>query len=101
MTIQRFDYEECDLSGVRTYPLASRKSKVRVEDFAGAGQPGMSLASFIDSLPNLLAAAGFRAVVDAVVRASHGHGIVWGLGGHGIKTGLGPILVDLMRRGFV
>ena len=101
MSVQRFDYEEFDLSGVRTYPLASRKSKARVEDFARAGQPGMSLASFVEALPNVLAAADFRAVVDAVVQASRGHGIVWGLGAHVIKTGLGPILVDLMRRGFV
>ena len=28
-------------------------------------------------------------------------GIVWGLGAHVIKTGLGPILIDLMERGFV
>jgi Deoxyhypusine synthase len=101
MSVQRFDYEEFDLSGVRTYPLASRKSKARVDDFARAGQPGMSLASFVDALPNILAGADFRAVVDAVVRASRGHGIIWGLGAHVIKTGLGPILIDLMRRGFV
>jgi hypothetical protein len=101
MSVQRFDYEEFDLSGVRTYPLASRKSKARVEDFARAGRPGMSLASFVEALPNVLAAADFRAVVDAMVQASRGHGIVWGLGAHVIKTGLGPILVDLMRRGFV
>jgi hypothetical protein len=29
-----FPYEEFDLSGVRTYPLDSRVSKARVEDFA-------------------------------------------------------------------
>ena len=26
---------------------------------------------------------------------------MWGLGAHVIKTGLGPVIVDLMRRGFV
>jgi hypothetical protein len=101
MSVQRFDYEEFDPSGLRTYPLASRKSKARVEDFARAGQPGMSLAAFVAALPNLLAGADFRAVVDAVVRASRGRGIVWGLGAHVVKTGLGPTIVDLMRRGFV
>ena len=29
-----FPYEEFDLSGVRTYPLAGRRSKARTEDFA-------------------------------------------------------------------
>ncbi len=28
-------------------------------------------------------------------------GLVWGLGAHVIKTGLGPVIIDLMERGFV
>ena len=50
----------------------------------------------------MLAAADFRAVV-AAIRAAHDadRGIVWGLGAHVIKTGLGPVLIDLMERGFV
>ena len=28
-------------------------------------------------------------------------GIVWGLGAHVIKTGLAPVLIDLMERGYV
>ena len=35
-----FPYEEFDLSGVRTYPLESRQSKARVEDFARPVAPG-------------------------------------------------------------
>ena len=27
--------------------------------------------------------------------------IIWGIGGHVIKTGLAPIIIDLMKRGFV
>ena len=27
--------------------------------------------------------------------------IIWGIGGHVIKCGLGPILIDLMRRGYL
>src|SRR6202023_308164 len=27
--------------------------------------------------------------------------ILWGIGGHVIKVGLGPLLIDLMRRGFI
>ena len=30
-----------------------------------------------------------------------GHGLIWGLGAHVLKTGLSPILIDLMERGFV
>ena len=50
----------------------------------------------------MLAAADFRAVVQAIVSARRrGGGILWGLGAHVIKTGLGPVVVDLMERGFV
>ena len=33
----KFSYEEFDLSDVKTYPLKSRKSKARAEDFAVRG----------------------------------------------------------------
>lgn len=97
-----FQYEAFDLSGVRTYPLRSRKSKTRVEDFARPHAPGASLASFVGGLPNILAAADFNAVVRAIVNARRaGNGVLWGVGAHVIKTGLAPILIDLMERGFV
>ncbi len=97
-----FPYEEFDLSDIRTYPLASRHSKANVEDFAHPCQPGASVRGLVESLPNILAAADFRAVVRAVAEAARAkRGILWGLGAHVIKTGLGPIVIDLMERGFV
>lgn len=97
-----FTYEEFDLAGIRTYPLKSRASKARAEDFAKPFKPGGGVAGLIDSLPSILAAADFRAVVAAILAAREsGGGILWGFGAHVIKTGLAPILVDLMERGFV
>jgi hypothetical protein len=98
-----FRYEEFDLSGVATYPLKSRKSKARAEDFARPlPREGPSIQPFLDSLPDILAAADFRHVVHAILEAERaGSGVLWGLGAHVIKTGLGPIIVDLMERGFV
>jgi hypothetical protein len=97
-----FPYEQFDLSGMRTYPLKSRKSKARAEDFAHPVAPGASVAALIESMPGILAAADFKAVVRAIGDARRtGGGIVWGLGAHVIKTGLGPVLIDLMERGFV
>ena len=91
------------LGDVATYPLASRKSKVFLADFARpAAKPNLSLTSFLDSLPNILAAQDLRALLSAIHAAKKSRkAILWGLGGHVIKTGLGPILADLMRRGFV
>jgi hypothetical protein len=98
----KFRYEDFDLSGIRTYPLASRKSKANAADFATPYRPGTGVRSFVDSLPRILAAADFKAVVAAIRAArERDRGIIWGLGAHVIKTGLGPILIDLMERGFV
>src|SRR3954470_24026547 len=97
-----FTYDELDLTGVRTYPLKSRKSKARAEDFARPVASGVTVRQLLQSLPNLLAAADLRSVVAAIVAARrNGSGVVWGLGAHVIKTGLGPVLIDLMERGFV
>jgi hypothetical protein len=95
-------YKQFDLSGVRTYPLASRRSKARVADFATPLRDVGAARALIDSLPSILAAADLRAVA-AALRAAHARdaAIIWGFGAHVIKTGLGPILVDLMERGFV
>src|SRR5215216_6708432 len=97
-----FSYDEFDLSGIATYPLKSRKSKARADDFARPLPEGASIQPLLDSLPGILAAADFKAVVRAIAEARTADaGIVWGLGAHVIKTGLGPVLVDLMERGFV
>ena len=95
-------YEEFDVSGVRTYPLASRASKANAEDFARPYSRGGGFSAWLDSLPNMLGAADFKAVVAAVRRArADERGVLWGLGAHVIKTGLGPVVIDLMERGFV
>ncbi len=97
-----YDIAPLSLEKIRTYPLARRKSKVTVRQFARAHRRGASLAQFLDSLPRVLAAEDFRAVVAAILRArTRRKAILWGLGAHVIKVGLGPVLTDLIRRGFV
>jgi hypothetical protein len=87
---------------VRTYPLASRRSKAQAADFARPYVQGSGIRAWVDSLPAILAGADFRAVAGAIARAREGgRGVLWGLGAHVIKTGLGPVLIDLMERGFV
>jgi hypothetical protein len=97
-----FPYEEFDCSDVRTYPLKSRRGKARIEEFARPHLPSATVAAFIESLPNIQAAADFRAVSRAIVDAHRsGRGVLWGIGAHVIKTGLAPIIIDLMERGLV
>ena len=90
------------LGAVHTYTLASRKSKVSVRDFAKPPAANASLAKFLDSLPNFLAAEDLRHLLGAIHSArKQRKAILWGIGGHVIKVGLGPVLIDLMKRGFV
>jgi hypothetical protein len=97
-----FPYEEFDLSGVKTYPLASRQSKARAEDFARPVFKGATFKAWFDALPAILAGEDLRRVVTAIGDAHRDeHGIVWGIGAHVIKTGVSPVLINLMERGFV
>jgi hypothetical protein len=87
---------------IDTYPLASRKSKVHIRDFASPPARNAALAKFLDSLPGFFAANDLRQVCAAIHAAGRQRkAILWGIGGHVIKVGLGPVLIDLMRRGFV
>ncbi len=90
------------LTNLQTYPLSSRRSKVSVRDFAKPPAANPSLSKFLSSLPNFLAAADLRNLLAAIHQArKRRRTILWGIGGHVIKVGLGPLLIDLMRRGFI
>lgn len=93
---------EADLSKVRTVPVAVRPNKVQASDFAHPPGADHSFRAFLDALPDVLVARDFRAVVRAVADASRRErGVVVMLGGHIVKTGLAPVLIELMRRGIV
>jgi hypothetical protein len=97
-----YSIQPITLGAVRTYPLASRKSKVSVREFAKLPGANSSLIKFLDSLPKILAAEDLRHLLGAIHAArKQRKAILWGIGGHVIKVGLGPILIDLMERGFV
>ena len=96
------DLQPLSLEKVSTYPLASRPSKVAVADFAKPVTEDSSLRDYLASLPNILAVQSIRDLAARMRRARNaGKPIIWGIGGHVIKTGLAPIIIDLMRQGFV
>jgi hypothetical protein len=102
MSAYEDDLKPLTLDDVKTYSLASRPSKVTVEDFATPFESGVSLKAFLDSLPNILAVQTLRELAAQIRRARDlQKPIIWGLGGHVIKTGLAPLIIDLMKRGFV
>jgi hypothetical protein len=90
------------LEGIRTYPLAGRRSKVRLAQLGRPHRRGAAFASFVDALPRVLAGETLRALRDDILRArARRRPVLWGLGAHVIKVGLSPILIDLMERGLV
>ena len=62
------------LGAVRTYPLASRKSKVSVREFAKAPAANGSITRFLDSLPAILAGNDLREVAAAIRQAQRRRG---------------------------
>ena len=102
MSKSDYELQPVILGDVQTYPLASRKSKVSVAEFAKPPGGNPRFAQFLRSFPNILAAADLRALLAAIHLAQRNRkAILWGTGGHVVKTGLGPVLADLMRRRFV
>ena len=87
---------------LRTHSLVFRPSLVEVGDFGRPVRTEDGLAGFFDSLPNILAGKDFKAFLR-VMRAARSKRkvILFGLGAHVIKVGLSPVLVDLMKEGWV
>lgn len=96
------NYQEIDLSNIKTYSATKRQSKVKVDSIAKPLTAGMSFKKFIDALPSILKAEDLKKVALAVVDAKkQGKPIIAMLGGHVIKTGCSPVLADLAKNGFI
>jgi hypothetical protein len=99
---QSNDVPEIDPSRIRTVPVLARPNKVGARAFAQPPGEDGSFAAFIDSLPDILEARSFIAVVEAIADAArNGRAVVCMLGGHVVKTGLAPVLIRLIERGAI
>ncbi|MCB2183066.1 MAG: hypothetical protein KQH63_13610 [Desulfobulbaceae bacterium] len=91
-----------DLSGLNTYSVFDRFSKVTVEHFAKPLDAGATVRDLISSLPQQFAGVDFPELVERLAAAHRaGRPIIVGMGAHVIKVGLNPLLIDLMERGIV
>ncbi len=87
---------------VKTYSVRKRRSKVRAQDFAQPPRRGKSCGAFLKGLPDILKAADLRAVVGALLEARRrGKARIFMAGAHVIKCGLNPVVIELMRQGFI
>ncbi len=90
-------YRPISLRNINTCRLKTRKSKVGL-DKAGKPFHEWSFRSFLDSLPDILAARDFRSVTKAIVRArKKDRPVILGMGAHPIKVGLSPIIVNMIE----
>ncbi|MCU1290584.1 MAG: hypothetical protein JWN60_2813 [Acidobacteria bacterium] len=95
-------FQPINLEKINTYELSSRPSKVTVDDFAKPAAKDESLASFLEKLPNILAVQSLREIAVQIRRARDlNKPVIWGIGGHVVKTGNSPVIIDLMKRGYV
>jgi hypothetical protein len=82
--------------------VGARHNKVDPTLLATPPGDDRSFSAFLDSLPDVLAARDLRAVIAGVAGARRaGRAVVLLVGGHVIKVGLGPLLVDWLRRGVI
>jgi len=87
---------------LKTTSLRSRASKVCVEDFGKVLSPDDLVAQFIRKLPNFLAARDFREFLQLLRKArKHRKAIIAAMGAHVLKVGLSPVLIDMMKDGWI
>ena len=97
------DFEEMDLSRIRTISVRQRGSKVTLRDFGDPVKGGHAFTRWREALPCQLAVKRLDELARAMRRAAAGSGceIVWMIGAHVIKCGLSRYLIELMRKGYL
>ncbi len=92
-------FKPLDLHKVTTYSIKERKNLSHSNLFAKPVLPSDGIPAFFESLPEILASANLRKVIDAVIQAyQKKRPVVMAIGAHVIKCGLSPLIIDLMKR---
>jgi hypothetical protein len=93
-----------NFSEIKTLPLAERANKIRRADLCPLPDPDTAPASLdvLSLLPDILIGKDFPTYVEAVAEArQNGSPFLLMIGGHVVKTGMSPLIIDLMRRGVI
>ncbi len=95
-------FRSLDFSRVRTYPVKKRFSKVRQSLLGKKVHKGARLRSFLQGLPDILAAQNLKQIARKIARAHRGgRTVLLGMGAHPIKVGLSPLIIDFMEKGII
>jgi len=91
-----------DLNKVRTVPLCKRPSKVSKSDFAKTLKKPVSFRDFFKAMPDILSGKNLRNLVELILDArKKDKPVICAFGAHVLKCGLGPMLIDLAKRGII
>lgn len=86
-----------DIKKVKRYPLEKRKSKVGINMFAVPVEKDI-----IKMLPDILAGKKFKELIKKIIKArKNAKPIIFMFGAHVIKCGLSPIVIEMMKEGFI
>jgi hypothetical protein len=100
--MSKYDVAPLFPTELKTHSLRDRPSKVDITQFASAWAPEGSFREFLDSLPRILGGSDLHSLVQAWSAArSGGRARLLAMGAHPIKVGLNPVIIDLMRRGWI
>lgn len=95
-------FDRLSSKGVKTHSIKERYSKVRIEDFAAPVKSNDSIETFLNSLPNILIGKDFKEFVrrfrEAIIQRNT---IIMMLGAHVIKCGLNPLIIAVLKKGFI
>ena len=95
-------YQEIDLTKIKTLSINTRKSKVSLDRLAKPVGDNLTFHSFLESMPDFLAASDFKNLVTAIVQAiEKKKPVILMMGAHPIKVGLSPVIIDLMKTGVI
>src|SRR5919198_781468 len=98
----RKTFRPLDFSKARTYPVKKRLSKVQFSLFGKKVQRGARVRSFLEGLPDILAAQNLKAVARKIAQVHRAKKtILLGMGAHPVKVGLSPLIIDFMEKGIV
>jgi len=93
------DHKKADLKRIKRHSVKARKTRSNVNGFANVPK---AIKSFFDSLPDFLKAAELKNLAGDIIEArKRDRAIIWMMGAHPLKLGLSPIIIDLMKNGFI
>lgn len=93
-------YTEFDFNNLKKYSASDRQSKVNTNEFAGFAD--VKVSEFLNCLPNILKGADIKEFIDrAFLAYKNNKPILIGIGGHVIKTGMAPLIIEMMKIGAI